>query len=365
MIDVLISAEDPGAANFMAGVPGALKQRGLRSVQVVGGQAPEFLERRGVAFERAESSAADILDKWRPRVLLAGTADKGSLGTRLISEARVRGITTVAGVDARMGSDHRFRGSSGDPLEFLPDWVLVPDEWTRKKYLALGCSPERVLAVGQPHLDYVRSQVPELAKQGRAAIRTRLFGNDLRSQSVVVFIDEPSLSGSQGTNDPAQYTLRGRGKANGRTQIVLDELLDSIPKGTFRPYMVFRIHPRSSAEDYIDHMNDFDFISKGGSGLEVIFAADLVVGMTSMLLQEAAAMGLPTLSIVPDRNEAEFLPCVAAQVTSMVNTREQLRIILPTMVNQTERPEEFNLAPFGADSRIVDVLESLLKNEPH
>lgn len=365
MTDVLISAEDPGAANFMAAVPGALAQCGFRSAVVAGGQAPAFLEKRGIVFERAaESSASDILDRWRPRVLLAGTADSGTLGTRLIAEARARGITTVAGVDARFSADHRFRGPSGDPLEFAPDWVLVPDQWTREAFLAIGCSPERVLAVGQPHLDHVRSLVPEFVREGRAAIRTRLFGNDLPGRRVVLFIDEPRLSGSQGTKDPAQYTLHGRGKATGRTQIVLDEFLDSMPKGSSRPYLVFRIHPRSSAEDYKDHLSGFDFISKGGSGPEVVFAADLVVGMTSMLLLEAATMGLPTLSIVPDRKEAEYLPSVAARVTPMVDTREQLRSILPAMLDQTASAAEFDWAPAGAVSRIVGILASLLESTP-
>lgn len=365
MTDVLISAEDPGAANFMAGVPAALEQRGFRSVLVAGGHAPELLARRGIMFERAaESTVAGFLDRWMPRVVFAGTADKGTLGTRLIVEARARGIATVAGVDARSSADHRFRGPSGDPMEFAPGWILVPDEWTRKEYLALGCSPARVLAVGQPHLDYVRSQVPELAREGRAAIRKRLFGNDFPGRPVVVFIDEPQLSGSQGAKNPAKYTLCGRGRETGRTQIVLDEFLDAMPNGPSKPVLVFRIHPRSSVEDYTNHLKGFDFISKGGSALDVVFSADLVAGMTSMLILEAAAMGLPTLSIVPDPKEAEFLPSVNAGVTPMVDTREQLRSILPDLLYQPPSAGKFDWNPAGADSRIVDLLQSLIEKAP-
>ena len=44
--------------------------------------------------------------------------------------------------------------------------------------------------------------------------------------------------------------------------------------------------------------------------------------------------------------------------------REQLRSILPDLLHQTPSAGKFDWLPAGADSRIVDLLESLLEKAP-
>jgi len=361
--DVLIYAEDPGAGNFVACLPPVLALRGFRTVLIAAGHAQVLLQKRGIAFEvlPRDASPADILGRWNPRVVIAGTGDGGTLARRLISEGRARKILTVATVDARLALDRRFQGTSGDSLEHAPDWMLVPDQWTREAFLTMGCSAEQVLAVGQPHLDYVRSIAATLSDEGRAAIRKRLFGDSLLDRRVVTFIDEPSVALPESPKNCGHYTLKGRGQATGRTQIVLDEFIDTLPTGPSKPYLVFRIHPRSFAEDYKGYLNHFDFISSSEPAPDVAFASDLVVGMTSMLLLEAAAMGRPTFSIVPQPEEAEYLPTVACGVTPTASTREQLRSALPTALASAERSPSQAWVLDGAIGRIVDFVASLLE----
>jgi hypothetical protein len=67
------------------------------------------------------------------------------VGLELIAEARLAQILSVGVVDAFGNTDHRFRGRTDDPLAYMPDWLLVPDEWTKAAYVALGYPQERTI----------------------------------------------------------------------------------------------------------------------------------------------------------------------------------------------------------------------------
>jgi hypothetical protein len=85
-----------------------------------------------------------------------------------------------------------------------------------------------------------------------------------------------------------------------------------------------RLHPKNDREEFTEYLSSFDQISEGGSSLEFIFCADLVVGMTSMILTEAALLGRPTVSIVPRRIERDWLPTIAMGVTKSCTTRAEI-----------------------------------------
>lgn len=114
-------------------------------------------------------------------------------------------------------------------------------------------------------------------------------------------------------------------------------------------------------------LTEFDFISSGGSPLELIYAADLVVGLTSMLLLEAALLGKPTLSIVPRRGEMDFLPTIRMGITPCVTTREQLSSALAGLLQ--DRPQivhaclDLNkvIVP-GTLQKNIEFIEGLLLN---
>ena len=50
-MDILIYVEDPGAANFVAGLPCAIRQRGLRVTMVANGKGAEQLKALNESFE--------------------------------------------------------------------------------------------------------------------------------------------------------------------------------------------------------------------------------------------------------------------------------------------------------------------------
>ncbi|MFQ5763793.1 MAG: hypothetical protein ACE5GT_02590 [Rhodospirillales bacterium] len=364
--DILIFVEDPGAVNSVVDLPAALADQGIAAQIVAAGHAVEYLASFGIDFaESAEESAAAMLDSARPRMVVAGTSENpDTLGLALIAEARRRRLPSVGFVDGPTTAEYRFRGRAAEPLAFAPEWILVPDDISRHRYEALGHPAARVIDCGHPYFDRVRATGRKLAAEGRDAVRARALPDAPGDRPVVVFLAEISAGLIPGAYERGpDYTLAGRGGSDRRTSIVLEEVLDALALVEPRPYVVLRLHPKNEDADFAPYRGEIDAFSRGGLAHEVVFAADLVVGMTTILLFEAALMGRPTLSVIPRPAEREWLTGIRLGITPAVHTREALRDLLPAAVAEPDRalgkdPEE--VIHFGALDRMADFLSGLL-----
>ena len=370
MIDsthVLMFVEDPGAANFIAPLPAVLAELGWHVTVLAAGLAKNYLEDRHVDIQVVDSSMAaeQILSTINPRMLIAGTAEnKDTFGLTLISAARASGIITIGIIDRVTNAHYRFRGWSDAPLTYAPDWLLVPDEWTKQAFIVLGFPETHTVVCGHPHYDYVMDMARRFKQVSRGDFRHRLLPGVKDGQKAVVFVTESSARVKRFSPPPVQeYTFTGREKKTGRTEIMLEEFLDAVQSINPQPYLILRLHPKDAPVDYSSYLDEFDQVDSGGSPLELLYAADLVVGMTSMLLLEAALMGRPTLSIVPRLIEKEWLPSIRMGVTPCVTTRKQLRSALADLLREgSEQPpiDNHHFVIAGSLQRTVEFIERLL-----
>lgn len=368
--DVLIFVEDPGAAGYVAALPEVFKQHGILSRLVATGRALEILRQRRVAPESLPegTSARQMLEEINPRLLLVGTAENpGTIGLPLIKEARKIGLISIGAVDATTNASYRFRGQEDEPLANAPDWLLLPEPAAKKAFVSLGYPPKRAIVCGHPHYDYVISFAERLGKTDFKEIRRRTVPQAPEGLPVLVFSAEISAGfDAHQFQRSAEYTLTGTSGAFGRTEIVLEELLNALLPSNRRPYMVLRLHPKNDITEFARYKNQFDCISQGGSPLELIYAADLVVGMTSTLLMEAALMGKRTLSILPRNKEASWLPAISKGMIDCVTTRHELKKRLEELLWSTPQntPSLGPLLPirYAASERISALILKLLGN---
>jgi hypothetical protein len=363
---ILIYVEDPGSANYVAQFPERFTQNGWPTVLLAGGYAQEYIDRNKCYFEAAESTATarEILQSRNPRMLLVGTSENpDSLGLGLIQEARSIGIETIGVIDAFSNAAYRFRGNTDNALAYAPDWLIVTDSWTREAYINLGFPNEKIVVCGHPHYDYVLHVVDLLSLKNRFEMRKRLFPGLRNGQKVVVFLTEVST----GLN-PAQYrysedyTLHGSGKHDDRTKICMEEVLEGIKYLDSKPYLVLRLHPKDSMLEYSQFVHEFDLISQGGSPLELVYCADLVVGMTTMLLVEAALMKRPTLSLLPGEVEVKWLCALENGIIPHVTTRQGLQAMFFEMLDRDRnQPIDQSWIVSGAIERITEFVERLLQ----
>lgn len=366
-IDVLIFVEDPGPANFVSPVHVALSNNGKSSIILSTGTAFKCLSDRGIRTNEihASDSAEGILDELAPKILLIGTAENpDSIGLKLIETAHLKKIPTVGVIDAAANAEYRFRGRGDDPLAYVTDWILVADDWTRDEFIRVGASPDRTVVCGHPHYDYVLSLARTWTAQDREQMRESLLPGLQKHQRVVVFLSE----GSEGLRrlppptSPSEYTLKGRGNCTGRTEIIIEELLGAVQTLPQRPYLVLRLHPKDRTDDFRAYAAEFDHIDHASSPLELVFCADLVVGMTSMLLMEAALLGRRTLSILPRAVERDWLPILRQGVTPCVMYRADLvKALADLLRNGSSAPTDLcSGVPESSLARTVEFVERLL-----
>lgn len=363
-VDLLIYVEDPGAANFIAPLIDRFKLEAWHFKLLAGGLAIAYLEARGILPDRvpADLSAEELLATISPHLLVVGTAEnRDTLGLSLVTAARSANLKSVGVVDAPSNAKERFRGRSDRPLTYAPDYLLLPDPGAQDAYVALGYPRERAIVCGHPHYDTVRETRTHFDGIGRSVLRSRLFPEVPPEKAISVFIAEVSrgLDTAQYQRSP-DYTLSGEGNRHGRTDIVLEELLRALDRLPFPTHRVLRLHPKNTREELAPYLDRFDTISEGGSPLELIYTADLVVGMTSTLLLEAALLARPTMAIVPRSVEKAWC---AATATDLIPTVTQRRELLPNLVrllsgNGVARSSA--LLPENCRDRVINWLKQTL-----
>jgi hypothetical protein len=363
--DIVIVVEDPGAANFVAEQPALLRQLGRSVHLLAGGAAAAHLNKLNVPTEPLAADPGALLTTFVPRLIAVGTAEEpDSIGLRLVAAAKARAIPTVGLVDSSIHINFRFRGRSDNPLEFLPDIVIVPDSQSQHDFERLGVARKRIVMAGHPHWDLVRATYRLLQQRDRGELRARLFKLSHPARRVMLFAAEISSGMSPGQfHYSEEYTLSGRGTQRGRTEIVIEEFLAAVAPRRREVSLVLRLHPKHEPFDLLAYQSDFDFVSQAEPSLEAVFAADMVVGMTSMLMIEAALMERPTLAILPRARETQWLPTIAAGITPHATSRDAVAEEAIALVDHPQPPDGValdGLFPPGAAQRVADTLNGLL-----
>lgn len=337
---IVIFVEDPGAANYALPLVAPLGA----ALWVAPALLP-YLDARGIEPARVLDGPVPPLPSETERLLVGTSENLETAAHALVRQAKARGIPSVGMIDFPANAAARFRGTGTNPLAHAPDWLMVTDDGTARHYEALGFPAEKIGRVGHPHFDTVLALRATLEAEGVAAVRRRLLPNVPEGQKLVVFLSEIS-----GGLDPEQYqkspdyTLEGRGGRTDRTGIVVEEFLDASAALSPQPYRLLRLHPKNTREEFGPLLGEFDGVSAAGTPLEMVFACDLVCGMTTMLLYEAALLGRPTLAILPRMTEAAWLPTIASGITPAAVTRPALTRLLPTLLAQA-RGNDLRPAP--------------------
>lgn len=366
---VLVFAEDPGALDYVRELPSTLSDRGHGALLVTGPEGARYLADGGATFEqlRAGEGPRELLVRVDPSVLVVAPSDEpSSIAYPLIKEAAGLGIETVGVVDFWGTLDQRFRGPGSSPVAFAPDWLFLPDTETRDRFEDLGYPPDRTVIVGHPHFEAVCQWREERLLPDREAFRNDLFGDDLADGDMIVFVAEPTAGRlSHLFRRDADYTLKGRGGGTSRTEIVLEEFLDAAKAAMPDAHRTLRLHPKQDGDALSSYQDEFDVVSHGGSPLPLLLASDLVVGMTSIALVHATLLRRPTLSILPRRAEAEWLPTIRLGLTPCVTTREDLRRVLPERLDaEPVDPAPLEPLPPGALQRMASFLDRRLEAGP-
>lgn len=327
---ILLYADDPGGANYLSPLADALTARGVPNRFQIASALARFAADRGMnCVVRSNALTADDM-LTNARLLVVGTSeDKNCFAHQLVDAARARKIGSLGVVDMAVNADRRFRGQGIDPLRHAPDWLAVPDNTSALAFAELGYPIDRLLVCGHPHYDKVRIQRGSFLTQDRSTLRQTFYPEAPAGRPIWLFLAEgiDQLNRVVSFRNP-DYTLHGRGAHNFRTVIVLEEVLDAAAELNPRPWVVLRLHPKNQIEEFSTLAPELGMVSQIGDPLPLVWAADLVLGMTTMLLLETYLLGRPHLAILPRTMERTWLYTTNKGLTKSVCTRSALRAIL-------------------------------------
>lgn len=355
---VLAVIEDPGAANGMVGLRESLAKQDIAFDLFASGAALTYAPGIGLDVAEAPDNFPTELQENKPDAVLIGTSENpDTVAFSLVDQARALGIHTVGFVDGPANAQHRFRGRTENPLAHIPNSLLVSDHLARDVFIDLGMSAKAIHVVGHPNMDRVRDRKAELMQEGKAHVRARVFPHIQSTPPLVLFAGE--ISDGLDPNEfrrNQDYTLLGSGIYDGRTEICLEEVISVLHTSKDKPCLALRLHPKNDPKTFTPFDDAIDAINADGDPLEAVFAADIIVGMTSILLFEAAVMGLPTISVTPRKLESAWLTSVGLGLTPQVCTREALQSALQNLVNAPSAfvtPNIDIIVPPGAAQRMT------------
>jgi hypothetical protein len=262
--------------------------------------------------------------------------------------AAENGVPSVAFVDCWWGYMQRFT-LFGERLADapLPDVIAVVDEIAHKDMVALGFPENRLQVLGSPWL----SSLVQRHDSCRHCTREEL---DLRAEEfVLTFVSQP-LARILNDRDSWGFT----------EQDVLPSLLRACnhlpPEVLGRLRVLCLAHPEEDEQALVDLVRAetpaFPVqVRKDPDPLELIRASDLVTGMFSILLVEAALCDVPVLSIQPGLKREDMLVTNRTGATLALRQGDQLPQLLRRMAcdapSRAHRLEQQRLFPVIAESR--------------
>ncbi|MBT3389865.1 MAG: hypothetical protein HN413_05590 [Chloroflexi bacterium] len=337
MNTILAVAHDPGGAAALKPVLLALGKRSDTILVTLVRNRVSFFDGVGISIENykpGELSFAQLcewafaqLNKYAPDLLLTATSGKASVERAFIRTAHQRGIPCLTVLDSWTNYIQRFLepGETRLSLSVLPDTIAVIDDFAAQEMYALGFPQEILCITGQPALDelFRWGHSPE-ARQSQILIRRRygLFPEI----PLIVFISQP-IEAMYPPNTPAY---------RGYTEVdVLKDIMKAVSALSPRPFLLVKPHPK---ENHTKFMPLFEgnassaIVSTESSTEALVQAAELVIGMTSIVLVQGLLLGRKVLSYQPDLVGQDALVTSRMGLSKTLRDRPGLQETLRSML---------------------------------
>jgi hypothetical protein len=181
----------------------------------------------------------------------------------------------------------RFSGAYGiERLAYQPDFINCIDEIGKSEMCAEGFDPSKLYPLGHPYLTEIADSAANL---NGASVKRRLgIPEDI---SIALFVSEPIFEHfglSRGYDQYEALKLFLTATATNPTPIC----------------PVIKLHPKDYRERFEEVIKPYHKLSpliveEEATALECLTMANIVVGMTSIMLIEAYILGRPIVSLQP------------------------------------------------------------------
>ena len=302
---ILLSASDIGAARNMAILAEEARIRNL-PIMIAGSQisAPIFFQAIEMPDIRNQKDAVLYLESKKPGIVICGTTRYQSLDRLLIMAAKQLKIRSMVILDEWFNYAFRF-GKENGGFGYLPDIICCQDQRAKREAIAEGIPASVLFVTGSIYLTNLMHKAKDFLKSPPPMPD---FLND-PAVPVVTFLSE-THGADYGVAMGEEGSL---GKFIGYSQYSVRNDISSILNKISKPCIVVeKLHP-SDENTYTPLGSGIVnwVISRQAQLWPLLWHSDLVIGMRSMALLEAAILGCSAVSYQPGIIGPEL--CTAAR----------------------------------------------------
>jgi hypothetical protein len=293
----------------------------------------------------------------RPDIAVVTASRAGNLEKKLIKKARSLNIPTVSPVENWGPFAGRFSdfdlGKFKNHMAYLPDHLLVIDKFARDRAISENVPKDCISIVGSIPLETLLATAQKETKEAINSIRSNLGAN--KNQKIVVFASQ-ALRIEMGTSSP-EYP------GYNETE-VLSDICTALSVVWPDCMLIIKLHPFETIEKFHrpDSLQNIQHnIIKNISGSDIILSSDLVIGMISNFLMEAAGKNKPVISY--QRHVKTKLNFVGTALNLMYfcsNIQELESVLKSGPSPLISAPEYFQKITTNATKQTISFIENLL-----
>lgn len=338
---ILFFSCEPGGAETLSPVVELLQRKTTYEITVAGyGHGLARFSRNGIRCIEVEPIRRDdfsLMMRYRPDFILSSAT---SLPSKDMSEkllwrnARTQGIPSMAFLDQWQNYALRFSGVADDErMAYLPDYINCINDIARGEMVGEGFRESLLLEFGHPYLSGLRRKLPGIDRQ---KIKQTL-GIPVDAK-VVLFVSE------------ALFEHYGKGRGYDQYE-VLDFLLGNLSGHAEGVATVIKLHPKDAREKFDDVIGKFPslgprIIEDQLSSLECLALADVVYGMSSIMLIEAYILGKKVASLQPNLKGGDLMVLSRHGIIQKVNSASGFDVLNPAPAIQRDFAYEFDEEKF-------------------
>jgi len=378
---VIASSSDPGSARALIPVLRELGRRGASVHALVSGPSVNIFGEE-LAHLPAQSvpdgitirEVSRFLLKNRANVLLTGAGAYNQIEHTCRLAARIVQIPSIAILDYWFEYEARFhRTHDGKTVESYPDIVCALDNLSKEGLLSAGLKSEQIVVTGGPNLEETLHWWEDVDSDRSAAFRVK-YGV-AASELAFVFFSEPYYATPQGLplTGPGGLFRDDGTPVFGYTapeilKMVITSLMSASLQARRRVHLLVKPHPlewhealRLQVMQAQSARLKTDLLDEAHPK-ELMAASDVVIGMSSIALLEAALVGKLTLSVQVGLRQTRSLdPCIGNALGYTVPVFDSVTLdrIISSICRGTARlrpkpDRRLNLS--GAAERVADLV---------
>ena len=282
-----------------------------------------------------------ILRERNPSIVVCGTTSYEAIDRLLIAVAKQLGIKTMVVLDEWFNYRMRFEDQKG-ALVYLPDMICCQDDKARQEAIEEGIPAQHLVVTGSPYLTVLTNEAEKFYQQP-PSLPTYIAPDDAFT---LTFLSETHAL-DHGVDD------RGGplGDYLGYSELtVREDIFNIVNEIEGRITVIEKLHPKDERSFKPLNNNRIRWeVTRDADLWPLLWHSDVVIGMRSMSLLEAAILGCRVVSYQPNLKIDQLCTAVRLNLIECIKDKENLKAWIKQNLKEKKKDplKEIRRFPFA------------------